>query len=115
MKGGQCIRALSIANMYAFLLECHASPPWPKRARGAHMALVIIFLWSCGWWQAILSQFQRLPGLKSSFAGLETLMGRDEKLEFGDYLGNSEMDKKPILDLHAVMEARMGEKPSRFA
>jgi proteasome maturation protein len=38
--------------------------------------------------QAILSQFQRLPGLKSNFVGLETLLGRDEEIDFGDYLGS---------------------------
>merc|ERR1719254_264147 len=32
----------------------------------------------------LLSQFQRLPGLKSSLVGLETLMDMDETIEFED-------------------------------
>lgn len=36
--------------------------------------------------RAILSQFQRGPGLESSFAGLDSLLGRDETLGFEDYL-----------------------------
>jgi proteasome maturation protein len=39
--------------------------------------------------QAILSQFQRLPGLKSSMVGLDTLMNRDEDIDAGDYLGST--------------------------
>merc|ERR1719378_331675 len=34
----------------------------------------------------ILSQFQRLPGLPSSMIGLETLLGKDDKIEFEDVL-----------------------------
>lgn len=37
---------------------------------------------------AILGQFQRLPGLKSSFAGLEALTGKDEQISYADYLGS---------------------------
>lgn len=33
-----------------------------------------------------LSKFQRLPGLQSSFVGLDTLMNLDEDMDFGDYL-----------------------------
>ncbi len=36
--------------------------------------------------QILLSQFQRLPGLRSEYAGLETLMGRDEDFGPEDYL-----------------------------
>ena len=36
--------------------------------------------------QNLLSQFQRLPGLRSEYAGLETLMGRDEDFGPEDYL-----------------------------
>ena len=36
--------------------------------------------------EKILGQFQRFPGLRSSFAGLEALSGRDMEIEFGDYL-----------------------------
>jgi len=38
--------------------------------------------------KAILSQFQRLPGLPSSFCGLETLIGNDEDIDFDDYLND---------------------------
>jgi len=35
----------------------------------------------------ILSQVQRLPGLPSHHVGLDTIMGRDETIDFEDYLG----------------------------
>lgn len=34
----------------------------------------------------MLSQCQRLPGLPSSYLGLESLTGRDETIEFQDFL-----------------------------
>ena len=37
----------------------------------------------------ILSQVQRLPGLPNSNLGLETILGRDETIDFEDYLGGA--------------------------
>lgn len=34
----------------------------------------------------IFASFQRLPGVTSSFSGLDTFMGRDEKIDFEDVL-----------------------------
>lgn len=34
----------------------------------------------------VLSKFKRLPGLPSSFVGLETILGTDEDIDFEDYL-----------------------------
>lgn len=34
----------------------------------------------------MLSQCQRLPGLPSSYAGLDSLTGRDEKFDFEDFM-----------------------------
>jgi hypothetical protein len=41
--------------------------------------------------RAVLSQVQRLPapGVQSSFCGLDTLLGRDEKITFEDYLNGA--------------------------
>ncbi len=36
--------------------------------------------------QTILAQVHRLPSLPSSFVGLETVLGDDTNIEFGDYL-----------------------------
>jgi len=36
--------------------------------------------------RAVLSQFKRLPGMRSSFVGLDTMLGRDEEIGFEDYL-----------------------------
>jgi len=60
--------------------------------------------------ETILSQFQRFPGLKSSFVGLETLLGMDEEIEFEDYLSNPEYDTK-MIDVFAEMEKRVGDQP----
>ena len=44
----------------------------------------------------ILSQAKRLPGIRSSNVGIETILGRDETIDFEDYLG-SEYRTRPIL------------------
>ena len=36
----------------------------------------------------ILSQAKRLPGIRSSNIGAETILGRDETIDFEDYLGS---------------------------
>lgn len=58
----------------------------------------------------ILAQFQRFPGLKTSFAGLETMLGEDTEIEFKDYLDDPEFrEERP--DVLAQMELRLGDKP----
>jgi hypothetical protein len=37
----------------------------------------------------ILSQAARLPGIRSSHTGLNTILGRDETIDFEDYLGGA--------------------------
>lgn len=37
----------------------------------------------------ILSQVARLPGIRSSHSGLNTILGRDETIDFEDYLGGA--------------------------
>ncbi len=41
--------------------------------------------------RTMLAQSQRLPGLRSSLIGLQTVMGLDEKIEFEDYLGGTRL------------------------
>lgn len=36
--------------------------------------------------RALLAQYQRGPGLRSEFAGLDSMLGRDDELDFTDYL-----------------------------
>eukprot|EP01115_Flamella_aegyptia_P012228 TRINITY_DN6024_c0_g1_i2.p1 TRINITY_DN6024_c0_g1~~TRINITY_DN6024_c0_g1_i2.p1 ORF type:complete len:76 (-),score=24.61 TRINITY_DN6024_c0_g1_i2:8-235(-) len=57
--------------------------------------------------ETILGQFHRLPGLPSEFAGLDTIMGRDEELGFEDYLNVPQFNEQPV-DIHSVMENRLG-------
>lgn len=60
----------------------------------------------------ILSQVQRLPGLPNSNLGMETILGRDETIDFEDYLGDPKMSET-CTDMRAVMEKRLGlEVPS---
>jgi proteasome maturation protein len=56
--------------------------------------------------RAILSQFQRLPGLPSEFTGLETVMGLDEELGFEDILNDPSESLTPV-DLHTAMENKL--------
>mmetsp|Transcript_31660 Transcript_31660/g.72463 ORF Transcript_31660/g.72463 Transcript_31660/m.72463 type:complete len:149 (+) Transcript_31660:45-491(+) len=55
----------------------------------------------------ILSQVQRLPGLPNSNLGIETILGRDDKIDFEDYLGDPRMSEYSV-DMRAVMEKRLG-------
>jgi len=55
----------------------------------------------------ILSQVQRLPGLQSSHLGLDTILGRDETIDFEDFLGVPEMSEQEV-DTRAVLERQYG-------
>ena len=39
--------------------------------------------------RATLAQFQRLPGVSSSFAGLDAVLQRDTRVEFSDFLNSA--------------------------
>eukprot|EP00965_Chrysotila_dentata_P242115 6204694-Pleurochrysis_carterae.AAC.5 len=62
----------------------------------------------------ILSQVQRLPGLPSHHVGLDTIMGRDETIDFEDYLGLPEMATHEV-DVRAALERKFGVQPRRSA
>ncbi len=51
-----------------------------RRTHGSHMAMRLATE------KAVMSRMRRLPGLKSSNIGLETLLGTDKQIEFQDYL-----------------------------
>eukprot|EP00401_Gymnodinium_catenatum_P082578 CAMPEP_0117550350 /NCGR_PEP_ID=MMETSP0784-20121206/48635_1 /TAXON_ID=39447 /ORGANISM="" /LENGTH=138 /DNA_ID=CAMNT_0005347365 /DNA_START=16 /DNA_END=432 /DNA_ORIENTATION=- len=60
----------------------------------------------------MLSQFQRLPGLPSSFVGLQTVLDLDETIEFEDVFNleqNAPMSRVlgPNCTVHDVMETRL--------
>mmetsp|Transcript_7343 Transcript_7343/g.11048 ORF Transcript_7343/g.11048 Transcript_7343/m.11048 type:complete len:132 (-) Transcript_7343:304-699(-) len=58
----------------------------------------------------LLSQFNRAAmGLPSSLVGLETVTGRDEVLEFEDFLNlPSEAPTAPKFTIHEAMEVKFG-------
>jgi len=56
----------------------------------------------------LLSQFHRLPGIPSSFSGLETYSGRDETIRFEDWLGEPEFSPQYMSNFHATMEHKLG-------
>jgi len=56
--------------------------------------------------QALLSRFQRLPGLPSEYCGLDTIMNLDEDLGFEDYL-NEPQNSVAFVDVHRTMERRL--------
>jgi len=58
----------------------------------------------------ILSQARRLPGIPSSNLGAETILGRDETIDFEDYLGTPGMSETAI-DTRAVIEKQYGLLP----
>mmetsp|Transcript_6739 Transcript_6739/g.9293 ORF Transcript_6739/g.9293 Transcript_6739/m.9293 type:complete len:115 (+) Transcript_6739:371-715(+) len=63
----------------------------------------------------LLSSVQRLPGLPSSLVGLETLLDKDDEIDFEDVFNleenapNSRM-MGPNFGLHDVMERRLNMK-----
>lgn len=54
-----------------------------------------------------LAQFHRLPGLESSFVGLDSFTGKDSKIEFEDWLGDGELATQYCADFHSTMEAKL--------
>lgn len=56
----------------------------------------------------LLSQFHRLPGLKSSHLGLEVHRGSLHKIEMEDWLGDQDMDRRYFANFHATMEHKLG-------
>lgn len=64
--------------------------------------------------EEILSQFHRLPGLPSSFTGLNSLSGRDERIDFDDIFNlPEESPYVPQMDTHEIMEKRLGIEAKR--
>lgn len=54
-------------------------------------------------------QAQRLPGLPSSMLGLETILGRDETVDFEDYLDRpADRPQAPRFQVHEAMEIKYG-------
>merc|ERR1719231_1708030 len=58
----------------------------------------------------ILSQAKRLPGIRSSNVGAECILGRDESIDFEDYLGTPDMSETGI-DMRAALEKKYGLLP----
>ena len=64
--------------------------------------------------EKILTRFRRFPTLHSSHLGLETVLGVEADMEFGDYLGREEdSEKTSHVGPFEQMERRMGDKPDR--
>lgn len=59
----------------------------------------------------MLSQCQRLPGLPSSYAGLDSFTGRDETIDFDDFL-NLPLDQPdiPREDTREILERTLNIK-----
>lgn len=55
--------------------------------------------------ERVLARFRRGPGLVSSMAGLETALGLDTDVDFGDYLNDPEFRTHEV-DVHVAMEKR---------
>jgi len=88
--------------------KSHFRNEWERKKQttelvfGAHMPLRLQME------AAILSQFQRLPGIKSEFVGLEILLGTDEDITVEDVFNDPEFSEELIPPLHETMEKRLG-------
>merc|ERR1719473_877833 len=49
---------------------------------------------------SVLRQFQRAPGMKSSFTGLDTVLGLDDKLDVHDVFGDPFEEPERIVNVH---------------
>jgi Proteasome maturation factor UMP1 len=86
-----CLSRCHIVNGVEARLKLPQAPKtmWSERLKSAERAYGTAFAMSMEMDRNILKQFQRGPGLPSSFCGLDTVMGRDERISFEDYLGGS--------------------------
>jgi len=60
--------------------------------------------------RSIVSRVQRAPVLHSSNLGLDILTGKDETIDFEDFLNEPELSTD-MMDIHASMEFQLGIKP----
>ncbi|CAG8443721.1 5681_t:CDS:2 [Funneliformis caledonium] len=61
----------------------------------------------------IVSRVQRIPVLPSSNLSLDILTGKDETIDFEDFLNEPESSTE-MMNVHAIMEHKLGIKPSAF-
>lgn len=118
---------------HIFRANPHAAAP---RARVAHQFSLLCFLHAQKWLtdqletkHFMLSQVygshlpmqiraeletiamsRRLPGMRTCNIAMETILGRDETIDFEDYLGNPSMSEEAI-DMRAVLEKKHGLGP----
>merc|ERR1712086_183111 len=57
--------------------------------------------------EALLARHQRLPGLKSEFVGLNTLLNNDEDFGFDDVLDDPWNREEPQMNMHNAMELKL--------
>ena len=57
-----------------------------------------------------VAQSRRLPGMTNCNIAMETLLGRDETIEFEDYLGLAENSTEGV-DMRAMLEKKYGLQP----
>eukprot|EP00656_Telonema_subtile_P024748 TRINITY_DN2691_c0_g1_i3.p2 TRINITY_DN2691_c0_g1~~TRINITY_DN2691_c0_g1_i3.p2 ORF type:complete len:126 (+),score=35.14 TRINITY_DN2691_c0_g1_i3:200-577(+) len=57
--------------------------------------------------QALLARHQRLPGLKSEFVGLNTLLNQEEEFGFEDVLDDPWNNEEPCMPMHDSMEIKL--------
>ncbi|TYZ65437.1 hypothetical protein PybrP1_011716 [[Pythium] brassicae (nom. inval.)] len=58
--------------------------------------------------KAVMEQFGRMPGLPSSHAGLDTITGADQEIEFADFLNEPNQHPEHTFRVHEAMEVKMG-------
>lgn len=63
--------------------------------------------------RALLAQAQRAPGLASSFAGLDTFLGRDYTIGFEDFLGSTFAPLTPPRAAPSASSATLTSRASR--
>jgi hypothetical protein len=99
----RAVRGDGCAVAYMGFLCQAPKTAWDLKVSGAEKVYGSALAMSMSMDRALLAQFQRGPGLESSFSGLDTFLGRDDKLGFEDILGCT----SPRLRVPCRVDARL--------
>lgn len=96
-------------------MDQHSQPEWHLISK--YLAGKIICPWckllsaaqicACAHLASSMCRVQRLPGMESSRLGLDSLTGRLDDFDFGDYLNMPAESEATPTDMHSMMEAQL--------
>ncbi|KAJ5071477.1 proteasome maturation protein ump1 [Anaeramoeba ignava] len=101
-KNNIIVHPVQIIEKNNEIFEKRANYQIAKNTFGEHMIMRFMIE------EQFFSEPMRLPGLSSSFIGLETILGKDDSISLNDYLNSGFESPEESLDLHQTMEKKLG-------